>query len=66
MSDLDEEEDFLETVGQIYFSFIYDFQLFIGQIEHMKKIEEAQSSVEFLPNQTFPFLKNLDLNLMYR
>merc|ERR1712181_121250 len=32
----------------------------------MKNIEKAQSSVEFRPNQTFPFLKDLDLESVYR
>ena len=34
--------------------------------EQMKEIEKAQSSVNFHPNQTFPFLKDLDLESVYR
>jgi len=34
--------------------------------EQMKEIEEAQSSVEFRPNQIFPFLKDLDLESVHR
>merc|ERR1719341_163502 len=39
---------------------------FSETVQQMMEIEEAQSHVEFRPNQTFPFLKNLDLNSVYR
>ena len=39
---------------------------FSETVQQMMEIEEAQSHVEFRPNQTFPFLKNLDLNSIYR
>jgi len=39
---------------------------FSETVEQMSEIEKAQSYVEFRPTQTFPFLKNLDLNSVYR
>ena len=39
---------------------------FSETVEKMEEIVKAQSSVVFQPNQTFPFLKDLDLESVYR
>ena len=40
---------------------------FSETVEKMEEVVEAQSSVVFQPNQTpFPFLKDLDLESVYR
>jgi len=34
--------------------------------EHLAEIKEAPASVDYHPNQTFPFLKDLDISTVYR
>ena len=34
--------------------------------EHLAEIKEAPASIDYHPNQTFPFLKDLDISTVYR
>ena len=56
----------MDSIGTLQVSDLDQEPDFSETVEQMSEIEKAQSYVEFRPTQTFPFLKNLDLNSVYR
>ena len=62
---IDDNND-VDSIGTLQVSDLDQEPDFSETVEQMSEIEKAQSYVEFRPTQTFPFLKNLDLNSVYR
>ena len=56
----------MDSIGTLQVSDLDQEPDFSETVEQMSEIEKAQSYVEFRPTQTFPFLKILDLNSVYR